>query len=252
MAELLRVDFPRFRVREVGYAAGGRMERHAHGFSNVTAVISGEMEETTEAEEHRGRSCSVLLKPRDTAHRNRWLGRRGTRCVTIEFTDAWDVASWQWIESAGAARATLTLLRALRGASRDAIESAAVALVETALAATAHAAQNAPAWIDEARRVLEQRFEQRFGERLRFDELARGFGLHPVYAARAFRRHTGTTMGDYVRALRLRQARHLLSATERPLGALSAECGFSDASHLCRVFADAHGIAPREFRRLLG
>jgi transcriptional regulator GlxA family with amidase domain len=57
-------------------------------------------------------------------------------------------------------------------------------------------------------------------------------------------------MGDFVRALRLRHARHLLDATARPLTAISADSGFADASHLCRVFSDAHGVTPKAFRRL--
>jgi transcriptional regulator GlxA family with amidase domain len=57
-------------------------------------------------------------------------------------------------------------------------------------------------------------------------------------------------MGDFVRSLRLRHARHLLDATARPLTAISADSGFADASHLCRVFSDAHGVTPNAFRRL--
>ncbi|HEX7153768.1 MAG TPA: helix-turn-helix domain-containing protein [Thermoanaerobaculia bacterium] len=241
--ELHRCEFGGFVVREVGYAAGGRMPRHAHDFSNVTAVISGEMEETTDAAQHRGRSCSVLLKPAGTMHENVWLGRRGTRTVSVEFRGASPIVAWQWLEDPETARAALALIAA---PGRDAIETAAVALIASATSAASVARGETPPWLGEVKAQLERDFD----EPLRFDAIAHDFGLHPVYLSRAFRRHTGRTMGEYVRALRLREARHLLSATVRPLATISAETGFADASHLCRVFTQAHEVTPNAFRRL--
>lgn len=230
-------------VRENGYAAGGRMGRHAHDYSNVTAVISGEMEERTEGREHRGRACSVLVKPAGTLHENHWLGRRGTRTVSIEMKDTL-LDSWRWLEDAETARAALALAAAMDGSSRDAVECNAMALL--ALATNVPSDHPAPSWLDEVKRTLEARFD----EPLRFEELAANVGLHPVYLSRAFRRHTGMAMSEYVRTLRLRHARHLLSATSRPLASISAESGFADASHLCRVFVDAHGVTAKTFRRM--
>lgn len=242
--ELQHVELPRFIVREIGYAAGERMDRHAHGYSNVTAIISGEMEERTESSEHRGRACSVLVKPAGTLHENHWLGRRGTRTISIEMKDT-PLDAWRWLEDSETARAALALAAAMRGSSRDDVESQAMALL--ALATNVPAEKPAPAWLDEVKRTLEARFD----EPLRFEELAVNVGLHPVYLSRAFRRHTGMAMSEYVRALRLRHARHLLSATSRTLASISAESGFADASHLCRVFAGAHGVTAKTFRRLV-
>jgi AraC family transcriptional regulator len=246
MTELQRAEFDGFVVREVGYAAGGRMGRHAHGFSNVTAVISGEMEERTDSAEHRGRACSVLVKPAGTPHENRWLGRRGTRTVSIELRGM-QLGAWRWLEDPETARAALALADAMRGRSREAIESGAMALLGLAMHVRASDSA-APAWLDAVKRTLDARFD----EPLRFEELAADVGLHPVYLSRAFRRHTGMAMSEYVRALRLRHARHLLSATSRPLASISAESGFADASHLCRVFANAHGVTAKTFRRITG
>jgi len=247
MTELTRIDFGGFVVREVGYAAGRRMPRHAHDFSNVTAVISGEMEETADAGQHRGRSCSVLLKPAGTMHSNYWMGRRGTRCISVEFRFGnGPEMTWQWLEDAATARAALALAAALHDTSRDDVETHAHAFVATAVSAAAATAGEAPPWLANAKRTLESHFD----EPIRFDALARDLGLHPVYLSRAFHRHTGMAMSEYVRSLRLRHARHLLSATERPLAAVSADAGFADASHLCRVFAETHGLTPRAFRAL--
>jgi AraC family transcriptional regulator len=211
------------------------------------------MEETTDGGEHRGRSCSVLLKPAGTMHANHILGRRGTRTVSVEVGDASPLAaglrelSWQWLEDPESARAGLDLLRAFRGDSRAELERSAVALVAVAVSTAKRAAGAAPAWLAEVKQILAARFD----EPIRFDLLAADLGLHPVYLSRAFRRHTGIAMGDYVRALRLRHARHLLSETARPLAAISADSGFADASHLCRLFSEAHAVTPKRYRDLV-
>lgn len=253
MTECRRADFPRFAVRELVYAGGYRMARHAHDYSNVTVVVSGEMEETTDGGEHRGRSCSVLLKPAGTMHANYIVGRQGARTVSIELSDASPPAaelrelSWQWLEDPESARAGLELYRAFHSASRAEVEHCAIALLAVATSTAKRASRATPAWLDEVKRILDARFD----EPIRFELLAADLGLHPVYLSRAFRRYTGLAMGDYVRALRLRHARHLLSETTRTLAAISADSGFADASHLCRVFAETHEVTPKRYRSLV-
>jgi AraC family transcriptional regulator len=254
MAEMTRVDFPQFAVRELVYAAGRRMARHAHEYSNVTVVVSGDLEETTDDGEHRGRSCSVLLKPAGTMHANYAVGRQGTRTVSVEMPGLSPLAQelqslqWQWLEDPETARAGLALYRAFRGGSRAELEARALAVVAAATSTASRTAAGVPRWLDSVKAMLAERFDAP----LRFEDLAAEVGLHPVYLSRAFRRHTGMAMGEYVRSLRLRHARHLLSATERSLAAISAEAGFADASHLCRLFSATHELTPKAFRALCG
>jgi AraC family transcriptional regulator len=254
MSEVSRADFSGFVVRELVYPAGRRMPRHAHDYSNVTVVVSGEMEETTDTAEHRGRSCSVLLKPAGTMHANFILGRQGTHTVSIEMRGLSPLSQelgslqWQWLEDPESARAGLAFYRAFRSGIAADLETASVALVATVTSTARRGTGTAPAWLAEVRAILDTRFD----EPLRFDHLAADFGLHPVYLARAFRKHTGLAMGDYLRSLRLKTARHLLTTTTRPVAVISAETGFTDASHLCRVFAQAHEVTPAAYRRLCG
>ncbi len=253
MTELCRAGFAQFEVRELVYAAGRRMARHAHDYSNITVVISGDIEETTDVGEHRGRSCSVLLKPAGTMHANYIPGRQGTRTVSIEIgatsplSREMEALPWQWLEDPESARAAIAFYRAVRAGTLPDIETRSLALLASATAAASRKRGRTPAWLTEVKSILDARFDEPF----RFEELAAGFGLHPVYLSRAFRRHTGTTMGDYVRALRLKQARYLLSATSRPIASISADSGFTDASHLCRVFAQTHDVTPKAYRQLV-
>ena len=97
---------------------------------------------------------------------------------------------------------------------------------------------------------MREALDTNFDGTIRFEGLARDLHLHPVYLARAFRRMQGMSMTEYVRALRLRHARHALASSRRSVAAIAGESGFSDASHLCRTFSHAFGVTPRAYRLL--
>ncbi len=245
--ELRRLDFRELRIRSIGYPAGQRLPSHAHDYANVTAVICGEIEETTASAEHRGLSGSVLLKPAGTDHSNVILGRKGTITISVE-VDAGSplgreisARGWSWHESPSCAAAAL----ALYGASAAEVEVRAYDLAAVALASASRRPATAPEWLAEVLFIM----EERFASPLRFDRIARGAGLHPVHLSRAFHRLTGVSMSAHLRAIRLRHARHLLASTGRSVSSIAAETGFADPSHLCRTFSEAHEMSPRMFRR---
>jgi transcriptional regulator GlxA family with amidase domain len=157
-----------------------------------------------------------------------------------------DAAQWSWFEEPEIVRSAIELRRAMK--SSPAASAPAYAFLETVSAAADHetAKRAAPPWLPEVLRVLEERFESS----LRFDAIAHDQGIHPVYLSRAFRRHTGVAMHDYVRSLRLRSARHLLSGSKRSVAAIAAQCGFSDSSHLCRTFSECLDMTPKSYRSL--
>ena len=66
--------------------------------------------------------------------------------------------------------------------------------------------------------------------------------------ARAFRRETGSTPGDYVEALRVERARLLLETTRAQVDAVAAACGFGTVETLRRAFARRTGVSPSAYR----
>jgi AraC family transcriptional regulator len=239
----VRAEFPQFIVRDATYRSHLHLPRHAHGYSNVSVVAGGEIDEIAGGREHRGRAFSVVFKPAGCEHENR-VGGRGARTLTIELRGAVADQPWGWFEEPEVVRAAVALVRAR--APRE-IESRAFELLAEVFAAR-RATSSAPAWLGEVTRILESRFD----EPLRFESIAREVGLHPVYLSRAFQRHTGRTMQQTVRALRLQRARDLLSTSRRSMTFVAADCGFTDSSHLCRTFADLVGVTPSLYRRLCG
>lgn len=81
-------------------------------------------------------------------------------------------------------------------------------------------------------------------------ELAALAGVHPVYLARAFRKFQRCTIGEYVRRLRVEQARRDILDPALSLKQISDRAGFADQSHFTRCFRRLTGMTPNDYRRL--
>jgi AraC family transcriptional regulator len=98
-------------------------------------------------------------------------------------------------------------------------------------------------WVYRARDLVRARFT----ESLTLDDIARSVGVHPVHLARQFRNTFGCTVGEFVRRTRIDFVCTQLP-TKAPLSDIALRAGFSDQSHLTRVFKRATGLTPRQYR----
>lgn len=53
---------------------------------------------------------------------------------------------------------------------------------------------------------------------------------------------------EYLRSLRIQQAKHLLRDTDVPITRISGMVGFEDYNYFCRVFRQETGLSPRKYR----
>ncbi|AQA18949.1 hypothetical protein BST95_12570 [Halioglobus japonicus] len=88
-----------------------------------------------------------------------------------------------------------------------------------------------------------------FAESLSVADLANASNLSVSALERRFRRHLGKTPHQYIIEVRLEHARQLLLETDIPIGAIAAETGFADHSHLSRSFRQHYGQSPSSLRR---
>lgn len=249
----MHLDFGSFRVREAAYSPGLRQPRHSHEHSNVTIVVAGQLHEASSSGEYTARPSSVVVKAAGCEHEDRISGF-GARTLTIQFAPDSPLGAmlppraWAWLDDPQTVRRALVVQNAFEAGNARQLHDAALALIgggKAILPVGKGTIASPPPWLPEIRALLDERFDQS----VRFDNLARDLGLHPVYVSRAFRRHFGVSMTDYVRDLRIRHARHALASSRRSIAAIAAESGFSDASHLCRTFMNLLGLSPRMYRR---
>jgi len=104
-----------------------------------------------------------------------------------------------------------------------------------------------PQWLKDALGT----FDSRLDESVSLRRIAREVGVHPVYFAAAFRRFHGCSPGQYLRRKRFERARHLISDPDVSLAQVAIDAGFSDQSHLNRIFRRFTGMTPRQYRTFL-
>ena len=93
-------------------------------------------------------------------------------------------------------------------------------------------------------------FEANFTEDIRIEAVAASHGLSPDRFSSEFKTHVRQTPRDYLKSLRIEQARGLLQRTSESVADIAWRCGFRDPSYFARVFQKTTGLTPREFRGL--
>jgi len=101
-----------------------------------------------------------------------------------------------------------------------------------------------PEWIADAERSL----RSAVAERVDLRALAASIGVHPSHLCRAFRRFRRRTIGDYVLGLRMQLVCRALTETSQTLGEIAQQTGFSDQSHMTRMFKRIIGTTPGSYR----
>jgi AraC family transcriptional regulator len=101
------------------------------------------------------------------------------------------------------------------------------------------------------RRIMDY-VDAHLAEPLTLDRLAGVAALSTYHFARMFHASFGEPPHAWVRARRLAHARGLLAAGKGDLAGVAQASGFGNASHLARVFRDAIGVTPGQYRSARG
>jgi AraC-like DNA-binding protein len=101
-----------------------------------------------------------------------------------------------------------------------------------------------PPWIDRLKTILHAG-----GENLSLAKLSAELGVHPVHISRTVPAFLDTTLGEYLRKLRVSKALPLLLNQKQSLAQVAFASGFSDQSHFTRVFKSYFGQTPAKFRQ---
>lgn len=92
--------------------------------------------------------------------------------------------------------------------------------------------------------LMEEQFQQRPSLR----EIARSAQLSPSRLRHIFKAETGVTPTQYLRSLRMRQAKKIMGAACFSVKEVMIRVGLSDKSHFERDFKKAYGLTPAQYR----
>lgn len=84
---------------------------------------------------------------------------------------------------------------------------------------------------------------------MKVEHLADTFHLAPSYVGEYFKRHTGETLQSYIVQYKLKLARTRLTYSDLTVSQIADELGFTDDSHLNRLFRKYVGSSPTAYRK---
>jgi AraC family transcriptional regulator len=256
---LRECDADGIRLLEVRYDADEAIATHAHPHAGFSMLLGGSLSEL-----YRGRSLdwsegSVGFHPADEEHSNRTLAA-GAHVLIVELATPWLeraraesvrperslVAGFGPLPWLGAR--LLAESRVGDSASRLAVQGIALEMLAALARRGADACEDGlPPWLRRARELL----HAHFAEPLSLAAVAERVDAPPVRLARAFRKAHGCSVGEYLRRLRIEEARQRLAGSGAPISEVASSAGFCDQAHLSRVFKKATGLTPLAYRELV-
>jgi AraC family transcriptional regulator len=231
---------------------------HSHERPTIAVIVSGSFLARTGGRDHPCPTGTLVIEPAGEDHGN--LFARGGAQVLVVQPDLAQVerlepflgplqqpARFTDLIATSIARRAAVELRSGDAMTQFAVEGLALELLARA-ARTIHqsagAGRRPPQWVRQAHDLLHDRFR----ESLQIQDVAARLGVHPVHLTRTFRVHYGTSVGSYVRALRLEWAASRLARTQDSIADIAVQSGFFDQSHLTRSFRAHFGITPLRYR----
>lgn len=226
--------------------------RHEHELAYVTLMLGGDYMEGDRGHLSTLQPFNAVFNPAGIAH-STIIGPTGAAFFTVELQD-------QCLRQLGVClpdhttvdRGTGPMLwPAIRlyfafktGTADPLVLEAHVFEMLGAITGYDAAGRNVPGWFGR----VKERLHEGFRDGLRMRDLAAEAGVHPVHLARVFRKFEKRTPGEYQQSLQVRAACQLLRDRDWTLAGIAAECGFSDQSHLTRIFRRMTGTTPARFR----
>lgn len=86
------------------------------------------------------------------------------------------------------------------------------------------------------------------GEPIKVEELADMCNMSYSYFAKNFKQYYGRSCKEYIEFIRISKAEDMLLFTDFDLSYISQETGFSDSSHLIKIFRKWKGVTPKQFK----
>ena len=246
----------RFTLAERVYPPNFSTPDHSHQFAVFTFVLGGRYTEVFGAKRRECERATALFHPGGDLHAEHFSGEGG-RLFVIEFAPEWVSDLKKRInfptETSQVRGGRLAALGARAYAEFERFDEFSPVVLEGLMIEVIgeagrllerRSASKGPRWLEDVETIIRQRFD----EPLTLEKIAGELRVHPVHLAQTFKRFRDSTVGEYLREMRLESARENLKFTSRPISQIASQCGFSDQSHLSRLFKARYGITPRRYR----
>jgi AraC family transcriptional regulator len=245
-------------LRETIHPPGQRTPVHEHEAMHFCYTLRGRQVERIGLREYTWGPGSLSGLPAGMPHANLW-GPQGGRCFTVtpspqlwnRLSDAKLASSGFWVavDTPEARRVLLALYHEFvnpDAVTPLAVEGLLLTLVTVNIRGRAQGTIPRQPWIHRVKEYLSAHCMTP----IRLSDVSAAFGIEETTLCRAFRRSTGSTMGEEVRRLRIEWAARRLVESEDTIAAIAHAAGFADHAHFTRTFRRWHGMSPNAYRQL--
>ena len=252
----VRLEMDRFTLSERVYPPNFRTPSHSHSKPLFTFVLGGRYKEVIGKSSRLCERATALFHPGGDIHAEHF-DENGGRLFIIEVQENWAAKLHDRIPFPKTTTQTrsgvLTELGARAYSEFERADTCSQLIIEGILLEIIGEAARlqsrltqlpGPKWLLDVDDIL----KQRFAEPLTLRQLAKEVEVHPVHLAQTYRRLRGSTVGESIRIVRLQNAKIALRFTRIPIAQVALQAGFSDQSHLSRLFKKAYGITPKAYR----
>lgn len=234
------------KISLVRYTRQTSNEWHFHGYRHIVFVLRGGNLENRKTLDIQAGPGKVLTYESGELHRNNHVEDNSQNLI-IEFNDMFfKDASIDFTDIDKTPNSRIALLKIYKECSLNDNHSPSE-LNELVLTLFNKAQRtSSPKWITDVKAAINDRWY----EFISLADLAQSVSLHPVTISKQFLRHTGSTITEYQRKIKLQRAFQLLMTTGQPISDIAFTCGFSDQSHMTRLFRFYTGFTPQSLREL--
>ena len=234
-------------IAEVTLPPNYRVPKHDHEPAHVVVVLEGAIRDHVRMGSHDLNEGWIRYSPGAQTHFVQSLDQ-GARVVILEAT------GFKPIELAD----NVYVSREIAGpvvdhfreqlfcspfASPADVEESGIALFTMVRTQSRRALARRHAWLNDVK--------DRLASNANLGDLAARAGCHPTFLSRTFRATYGVSIGEYRRRKQLQVAWRLLAEPAVPLSVVAARGGFTDQSHMTRMFRRNLGDTPGAIRARL-
>ena len=90
---------------------------------------------------------------------------------------------------------------------------------------------------------------EHYAEKLTLTGIASQFYISPYYLSRMFKKSINLSLIEYINGVRIKAAQNLIERSSDSIAEIAAKTGFMTTAHFRRVFKDATGLSPQQYRQ---